>query len=548
MKITELPGHITSLPELRQKQWLAIYNGVEGESTATADKALAVANGVLLKELGTSSFTVPVGQIAETHEGVLARAKGAYQYVDSYEYEERKLAQTEAGYSPVGGTSTKACSSCRFFVSPARCTVVRGEIAPNGLSNQWQAVKPYVQEPLPVVIMGGALGEFKEVSSGFTPPATSAAPTSKGMFRDLLSKAVSAIRSAAGGAPPSTSPVLADPGPLEGLIITKQADGRLRWVSRYSNAWEDLDGEIIVEASHKEYLEWVESTKMYPELWLWHTAGTRFGEADWLDFADGFAFASGLIDDTPAAKSVVEYLGTQKNLGVSHGFLCLQKGKYVTKHRTFEISVLPLERAAVWTTNFDYVGKETQAMALTDARKKWLEDALGADKVAALEASTKSAVDALKVLGVEYKEVSDTPPVELPSDINEVLKMLVIGQANQQNQLGALATALVATKEAADKASTAVATTVENQVDNALVSKLEKALADAKAGNRPTESDTNLANKEAAAALGEPGAGDPVVDMLTKSGVFPAGMFSGAAAAAAGGGIGTPAAAGLTIK
>jgi hypothetical protein len=114
------------------------------------------------------------------------------------------------------------------------------------------------------------------------------------------------------GIRPSPSPVTAPLGTAgtaglkEALCIVKQADGRMRWYARYSNNFKDRDGEIITEAAHKEYIDWAASGGVYPELWLWHTPGTRFGQADWLDYASGFTHASGLVDDTDGAVAVVE--------------------------------------------------------------------------------------------------------------------------------------------------------------------------------------------------------------------------------------------------
>jgi hypothetical protein len=111
------------------------------------------------------------------------------------------------------------------------------------------------------------------------------------------------------------------------------------------------------------------------------------------------------------AVGVVQSLG-DKELGVSHGMLCSQQGNLIIKYRSFEISVLPLERASVWTTSFDIAGKETQ-MAFTPEKRTFLVSALGEDRVKALEANTDATVGALKQLGVEYKSAEAVEALQL---------------------------------------------------------------------------------------------------------------------------------------
>ena len=80
------------------------------------------------------------------------------------------------------------------------------------------------------------------------------------------------------------------------FMVWKQADDTYRWFAIYSDQVRDEDNppEIISEKSHKSFIELVDTGVVdYPELWHWHIPGTRWGKADWLDYADGFAVASG---------------------------------------------------------------------------------------------------------------------------------------------------------------------------------------------------------------------------------------------------------------
>jgi uncharacterized protein YdaT len=401
---SNLPSNVQKLGDKEQRQWMHVANSClkDGKDEGTC---IRMANGVAKKELPEElAADLDVGMIDPAEIDAAAKS---YQYVDSYEYESRKMSQEEAAYNPVGGDGTKACSNCMFFISPARCSVVSGEIAPNGVSNQWRAVRTYTPEPIPVVIVekeAGAVETVVDQTVRYAP--------------NLLSRLASLI--------PGVKQALPDAGVGTGFKVVKSANGELRWFSRFSNNWLDRDGEIIPASSHKEYTDWVNKSQFYPELWLWHTAGTKFGKADWIDFADGFMCASGTIDDTPAAKSIVEYLGNQE-IGVSHGFLQVKEGNLITKYRTFEISPLPLKRAANWTTDFSVIGKESQ-MGFTAEKRQFLVGALGEDAVKQLEASTEQTAKQMQELGVEFKSL-EAPPAPAPPPAAPAVPAATVAQA-----------------------------------------------------------------------------------------------------------------------
>jgi hypothetical protein len=326
----------------------------------------------------------------------------------------------------------------------------------------------------PVVYAGSLLGKEPVV------PQQSA-----GLFSRTL--ALMGIR-------PSPSPVTAPLGAAgtaglkEALCIVKQADGRMRWYARYSNNFKDRDGEIITEAAHKEFVEWVDRSGVRPELWVWHTPGTRFGAADWLDFADGFTHASGLIDDTGEAQAVVESLKNQQ-LGVSHGMLCSQQGNLITKYRSFDIA-----------------GKETQ-MAFTPEKRTFLVSALGEDRVKALEANTDAAVGALKQLGVEYKSAEAVEAVAA-EEASEGFKTL----AGQIDELTSMVKELAAAQVAQAAVVKGLQKPIEDQLDDAFLAKVASKMAAA----RPTESADNVTTTKEATEKAA-GSGDFFAQMLEKS-------------------------------
>lgn len=613
---SDLPPYVKKLPDKKQRQWMHVFNSCMKDG-GNDSKCFAMANGVVKKEI--SDFELPVDGAAgefDTGEAVVVAEK-QYQYVESYDYASRQLSQQEADYNPVGGDGTEACSNCRFFISPARCAIVSGEIAPNGVSDYWQATPTYEPSPMPVIIVGndtatkdrsdpagtGGVSDVSGVSEGAKLQRAGISRSSfayvdsdggkhlpihdaahvrnalarfnqthfendgakKRAYRKILAAArrfgVDVSKKALGDVAPSfasralkalglrlnpprekaisdlhcsVSDVLGG----EALQIVKQADGQLRWFARYSNAWEDRDKELITEAAHKEYIEWADSTKNYPELWLWHTAGTRFGEADWLDFTEGFTHASGLIDDNPQAKAVVKALAAAAEsgaeLGVSHGFMSLQTGKYITKYRDFEVSVLPIERAAVWTTDFNVLGKETM-MGFTAEKRKFLVDALGEDTVTKLEDATKGVSGQLKQLGIEYKSAEEQ---EQTSE-KAVVAVLAEQVAELTGVVGALAQKITASEAAAataQKAATDANAAVQEvkksddeKIEDAFLAKVAKAVGVLGTGVRPTASAENVVS--AKEASGANGSGDFLLDMTSAQ---IANVFSGAAASAPG--------------
>lgn len=137
-------------------------------------------------------------------------------------------------------------------------------------------------------------------------------------------------------------------------------DGRLRYYAIASNNYEDRGGLIFTEAGQRKYVEFVERTGKYPELWVFHARGTRFGQADkvfWLD--PHIQFTTGLID--PGKEDLAQKLAGMRDLGMSHGYV----GKHVElpdgtievpEFVQFEQSVLPHKAAANFGTYFGLLG------------------------------------------------------------------------------------------------------------------------------------------------------------------------------------------------
>lgn len=199
-------------------------------------------------------------------------------------------------------------------------------------------------------------------------------------------------------------------------------EGSYRWLAVYSNKWRDSDNppEILAEAAHKEFVNAVdEGDWTYPEVWLWHVGGTRFGVANIVAYDDsGFALASGTVDK--GREDVAEALSKMDNLATSHGMPAKEIQRdgtdpsIITRYRTMEISPLPFEAAANrHGTGFQILQvKEVDEMALPTKKRSFLEETLGTEGVAALEQMLQGKAEELEKQGVEFKEETVDESVE----------------------------------------------------------------------------------------------------------------------------------------
>jgi hypothetical protein len=226
----------------------------------------------------------------------------------------------------------------------------------------------------------------------------------------LVSRVLDAVKNVF--APPSSGP----------MLVWKEADGRYRWLARYSNNFRDDDhpAEIISEASHKHFLESVDKgTSPLPELWLWHVPEWKCGQATALAYDDsGFAVATGYFDKEKSY--IAEWLAKQKDVAVSHAMpqSSIERDpndpSVITAHQTVEISPLPLWAAANKLTGFivldDHAQKEAGDMAIPQAKRDAFIRVWGIDPSLLDKLEAQNANDAEKALNEnrERKEDSGT--------------------------------------------------------------------------------------------------------------------------------------------
>lgn len=178
------------------------------------------------------------------------------------------------------------------------------------------------------------------------------------------------------------------------------------WFAWWSNSFEDRDGEWFAEKAIDEYVMRVDVGAVpYPELWFWHTPGTRFGQAEMVARRGHMAVAVGTFDDTPLGRAMKDAFakGRGQDYGMSHGFVYdsgQKRGNVYHQFNTFELSVLPADVAANPYTAFE----EVKAMELTPEKTAALKRMIGAEMTDKLLSETDAKSRQIEELGVRYKD------------------------------------------------------------------------------------------------------------------------------------------------
>lgn len=355
-----LPANVKKLSESKRRQWVSVWNS-SFKKHNDESRAFAAANAAVKKEA-----TV-----------VVEATKG---YISGWDAEMRQVPQDVAEYDPFGAKSGKGCASCQWFVSPDSCVLVHGDIAPGGLSKYFTPRVKYETPPLDVKVVAWDV-----------PVNVKSAPEKE----PLITRLGKAVKSFLGLTP--------EPKPF---MVFRDTDNNLRFLVTYSNVFQDRAKEILSTDSHEKYVAWVTKSGLYPELQLWHCGSdSAIGQADWVDFCDGFCHASGLIKKEYEA--LAEKLA-ESDLGVSHGFIGLKQlenSNVYSEYMTFEISLLPREAAAnIYLNTLVSPNSKEYVMPFSEQKKAWLKaQGLGDDVITAWENNSKALGDTLKGMNVEYK-------------------------------------------------------------------------------------------------------------------------------------------------
>lgn len=441
----------------------------------------------------------------------------------AWEVESRQLEQGAVNYNPVGGTNERACANCQFFVSPDKCLVVANwpqPITPNGISDLWRerVIPEWAKERDPRYRRRRGDGNQDEDEM---PRQDQGGKEWGDRLGGWLSRfGLGRPREEDHGS-----------GPLR---LFKDREGQWWWMAYVTNNFRDQDQppEIFEEKAHKEFIAAVDQGQApMPELWYWHTPGTRWGKARHMGYDDGLVWAVGTVD--PGMEDVAHKIAQRADsLRVSHGYKEFtysnrQRG-IIDRYRMFEISPLPAERAANPLTGFS-ISKEA-VMKIQGEKRQNLVDVFGEDRISQFEMDGARLSKMARELGLESKDITgdepeagatttgesnpptdNNPPGEAqPQDGKSVVDALAphfkqindqinTGLADLKGSIGQIDERVKALESRAKEVDQGVS----EGVDAALATRITS-------GNRPSENNGNVLTKEEATEYGAPQA--PAVD------------------------------------
>lgn len=344
------------------------------------------------------------------------------------------LEQTEVNYIPLSTTRGKACAACRWFLNDGCFIVEHCEPEPiiaTGYCDRFEATPP--PPPEPTEVLAEAIAEaLTETGANITNAIYDAVPTpavSEASMMDM------------GKDKPKGKPILqrirefiSPTGTKDDAFsVFKGVDGTWHWHSIHTNNFEDLEGEILTEKAHDQYIERLDMGLVpMPVLQAWHTPGTEHGVADVVWRSGHFVHALGHFYDTPTAEKAIDFY--RKNSGkikMSHGFTAPEwafDGKHYDDYNTIEVTTLPPYAAANPYTSFE----ELLAMQkdMSAEKRRYLEMVVGKDKVEELVTNDVQRGKALEDLRIAYKDHASTdaapaaPTAAQAEDVNKALSVV----------------------------------------------------------------------------------------------------------------------------
>ena len=189
--------------------------------------------------------------------------------------------------------------------------------------------------------------------------------------------------------------------------VFKQADGRYRWVTFSSNAFEDGDREIVSTKALADDVAHSDASGDYGPLLFWHMPQAELGACDYRALHDRMLIESGTFHIEAVGKAIKEAaLRLKTSLGFYYPFTEPDGDKVFHTIRTFERSLLPAGKAANQLTALTVTRKES---SMDEKKLIALKDLLGDDLAMQVVTQADKQQKGAKDAGVRFKE-GDTPP------------------------------------------------------------------------------------------------------------------------------------------
>jgi hypothetical protein len=195
------------------------------------------------------------------------------------------------------------------------------------------------------------------------------------------------------------------------LKVYKGLDGKHRWVTFSSTAFQDRDREIVSQKSLDEDVARADKDNDYGPLRWWHVDGLDLGMCDYNAMSGKVLIESGTFNDEALGKSIKE---AADDLAVSIGFVhppTEPDAAGVFHHiRRFERSLLPADKASNLFTQLS-VAKEQDNMTLLKEKLDQLKKLIGDAPAEALAAKAEQTEKEALAAGVAFKETPAPEPV-----------------------------------------------------------------------------------------------------------------------------------------
>lgn len=217
-----------------------------------------------------------------------------------------------------------------------------------------------------------------------------------------------------------------------------KSDGQHYFYCRDTNVFEDREADVLTEKAHREYIAFLDDNPQYaPWLYIAHLKATKHeNRACWWAYADGFThFIYPLTEDEN--KGIENFIEAGYIPAMSHGFYVLEyedtTPRQITKYRSFEKSILPVEMAANQNTTFHLVKNgEISMKSFDENTKRLLIDMHGKEYADMIEQQTALEAKELLEMGNHfYKNLNTT---NIQKDANMTIPEDQKAPENQEDQ------------------------------------------------------------------------------------------------------------------